>query len=65
MFHYQCDSGIAGYECEDSQGDEWYASLARQKALHDGWHISGKHAICATCWEDGARFTELREKDNA
>lgn len=65
MFHYSCDSYqviTAGYrECDDSMGDDWYATDAKRNALADGWHISadGKLALCAPCWERGIRFKDL------
>ena len=59
MFHYDCDSRLAGYECVDSQGDEWYASVAKSQALAEGWHIKGNKSICPECWDRGARFKDL------
>ena len=59
MFQYNCDSRITGYDCIDDTGSEWYASMAKEGALKDGWHINAKYAICPVCWEAGARFKDL------
>ena len=69
MFHYSCDSFTAKpelqtYECEIEQGDEWYASLAKQRAMKDGWHLGKNWAICPTCWEHGLRSKHLRMYGN-
>lgn len=62
MFHVVCD--VPNHDIylggSEDLGDEWYAQVAISRAKADGWHISGKLAICAGCWDqNGARFSDL------
>ena len=67
MFHYACDSvrtyNEASYGCEDSTGDEWYASIAKRRALHEGWHLGATYALCPVCWDAGIRPKHLTKYD--
>lgn len=51
MFTVVCDRCYT-----ETQGAEWYASLARQNALEEGFHLRGNDAICSDCWESGSRW---------
>jgi hypothetical protein len=64
MFHYGCDSDRSRtirrpYDCEDSTGDEWYASVARSRAIDQGWHLGAAYALCPVCWDAGIRPKHL------
>jgi len=51
MFSIQCDKCLNMVD-----GAEWYSSVAKERAIEEGFKLRNNEAICEDCWEKGERF---------